>query len=131
MGLSGMTSWESDGELDSENLSVKFALQLVPEYAEMVSNYARVCFVDAHTGEIPEEVSVRPLLAAFQSSPFTHHLTPEACLAIAGTFSPHLPEAILVSVRGYSFEFSQQLSAQTAALVDLAVDAVCSWLEAD
>lgn len=129
LGLGGMDAWESGGELDAGDLSIRFTLQLLPELAETVAGFRRVCFVDAHTGEIPGEVAFRPVAPAFQASPFTHHLTPESCLAIAASFTAELPEAVLLSVRGYSFEFAGGLSPRTAALVAPAVDRIAHWLE--
>ncbi len=43
-----------------KTLQVDFAfyLQLTPEMAEEISAYEYVCFLDAHTGAIPEPVRI-------------------------------------------------------------------------
>ncbi len=38
------------------------ALQLTPEMAETISEYDGVCFVDAHTGAVPNDVNVTRLV---------------------------------------------------------------------
>lgn len=115
-------------EPSGEPPHLMFVLQLTPELSETVAAYQRVCFVDAHTGNVPEEIKVAQLNSHFQASPFTHHLTPETCLALCETLYGHKPEAILVSVRGYEFGFSHELSAPTAALAQQAVESIMEWL---
>jgi hydrogenase maturation protease len=105
-----------------------FSLQLYPELAETISHYARVCFVDAHTGAVPNEVNLEALAPVQQSSPFTHHLTAATLLSLASGIYQATPAALLVSVRGYGFEFSQQLSPATDALADQAVEQILAWL---
>jgi len=105
-----------------------FQLQLVPEISELVAGYERVCFIDTHTGRIPEEVKLTNLQPGFQNSPFTHHMTPETILELASTLYGKRPEAILVSARGIEFGFSQSLSPQAAKNVDLAVELILKWL---
>lgn len=105
-----------------------FSLQLYPELAETVSHYARVCFVDAHTGAVPHEVNLERLAPVQQSSPFTHHLTASTLLSLASGIYQANPASLLVSVRGYGFEFSQQLSPATDALADQAVEQILAWL---
>ncbi len=111
-------------------LSLVFALQLTPEMAETLAYYDRVCFVDAHTGAYPEEIRLASLQPGYQAAPFTHHLTPESCLALAHTLYGRAPEATLLSIRGYHFGYSTELSVQTAALLDSATAQVIGWLYA-
>ena len=105
-----------------------FDLQLTPELAEIVAGYQRVCFVDAHTGNIPDEIRLVELQAEYQKSLFTHHMTPATCLAMAQSLYGGSPQAILVSVRGYEFGFTQTMSVRTWPLVEQAVDRIYDWL---
>lgn len=105
-----------------------FQLQLTPELAEDLAAYDRVCFVDAHTGNIDEDVALSPVVPGYQASPFTHHLTPATCVAIAGALYGRAPKSVLVSVRGHVFGFESELSAQSAALVPEAVNLIVDWL---
>jgi hydrogenase maturation protease len=113
---------------DGSNPDFLFVLQLTPELAELVAGYQRVCFLDAHTGNIEEDVSVRSLTPGYQHSPFTHHMTPETLLGLSDALYGKSPAAVLVSVRGYEFEFVQNLSIKTAELAHQAADFVMKWL---
>lgn len=109
---------------DEENPRFLFELQLVPENAEIVGTSDVVFFVDAHTGNIPEDLLVKNIFPVFQNSPFTHHLTPESCLALTKAIYGSAPEAFLVTVHGFEFGFSLDLSPGTAALAKEAVDRI-------
>jgi len=127
MGLPAPASYEDDFP---QNAQVDFAfyLQLTPEMAEDISAYEYVCFVDAHTGNIPEQVRLIGVESDFQRSPFTHHLTPQSLISICETLYGKKPEAALLSARGYQFLFSRQLSKETQELVPEAVDLIWEWL---
>jgi len=116
-------------EPEGKPVDFLFRLQLTPEIAETLAEYDRACFVDAHTGAVPEDLHVETLSAQFQVSPFTHHMTPETSLSIAETLYGKRPDAILVSVRGYGFGFSRSLSPETAALAEQAVEVIWKWLK--
>lgn len=105
-----------------------FQLQLTPELAQDLTAYDRVCFVDAHTGKIPTNVQMVHVAPEYQTSPFTHHLTPEMLLSMCESLFNHKPEAILVSVRGYQFGFETELSPFTKSLVNEAVARTVGWL---
>lgn len=105
-----------------------FMLQLTPELAETLAQYRRVCFVDAHTGDLPAETRLAAVGPAFTNSPFTHHLTPETCLALAGALYGHAPEAVVASVRGEAFGFAQALSPATAGRVAVLTRQILDWL---
>jgi hydrogenase maturation protease len=112
--------------LPDDKADCQFMLQLTPELAETLAQYQRVCFVDAHTGDLPAETRLVALAPAFTNSPFTHHLTPETCLALAEALYGRAPQAVVASVRGEAFGFAQELSPATARRVpDLTAK---SWL---
>jgi len=113
----------------TEYLTGSYALQLTPESAEWVSQFEKVIFIDAHTGSVEEPLHVENLDSNFQTSPFTHHLTPQTCLALAESLYGKAPEAMLISVRGYEFGFSQQLSAQTGELALQAIRKIVSLID--
>jgi hydrogenase maturation protease len=113
----------------NDRLDFVFNLQLTPEMAEEIAPYERVCFVDAHTGSIARQVQLVPLEGRFQHSPFTHHLTPQSLLSMCQALYGKTPQAVLLSVRGYQFEFERQLSNETAALVPEALELILEWME--
>ena len=105
-----------------------YDLQLTPELAETIAGYQQVCFVDAHTGNIPDDIYMVEVKGEFQHSPFTHHMTPSTCLAMAQTLYGGSPQTILVSIRGFEFGFVQSLSAHTQLLAEQAADKIYAWL---
>ena len=115
-------------EVESETVDLMFILQIYPELAEEISHYNRVCFVDAHTADIPEEVSWIELSPEYEKSPLTHHMSPRTVLSISKTIYDRAPEAILVSVRGFHFEFERELSSKTAALAEEATERIWEWI---
>jgi len=110
-------------ELGGENDSI-FLLQLVPEIMELLTGYNRIFFVDAHVGSDLEDLNCSPVTAQYISSSFTHHMTPSALLAFLKTMYQCEPEAHLVSICGYDFDFKPTLSPKVQALVQPAVDAI-------
>lgn len=121
--------WEEPFELSEEFPHLIFRLQLDPEISETLARYQNVCFVDAHTGDIPNDIQFGEVASGFQTSPFTHHITAEACLALTQSLYQTKPRAFLLSVRGYTFGFSQELSPQTAFLAVIAIDKGMEWLK--
>ena len=115
-------------EIKDETADLLFSLQLYPEMAEIIAQYDRVCFVDAHTANISEEISWEELHPEYDKSPLTHLVSPKTVLMIASTLFNHAPEAILISIRGYQFQFERDLSNKTAHLVAKAIDMIWDWL---
>jgi len=118
----------SMGSPQKLQIDLAFALQLTPEMAESLAGYDVVCFVDAHTGNVPNEVNFEELQGIYQASPFTHHLTPQTCLALSQALYGHSPRGFLMSVRGYEFGFSNELSNQTKQHATNASQQLATWL---
>jgi hydrogenase maturation protease len=131
LGRSGPFNLE-DGFPPSDSLpALIFVLQLTPELAETVAQYQRVCFVDAHTGNVEASIQLVEVDNEFQASPLTHHLTPSSCLALSKTLYQGNGKAVLLSIRGYEFGFSRLLSTKTEKLVQPAVEMIWGWLYAE
>jgi hydrogenase maturation protease len=126
-GLDAPESYEDEFP-ESALIDVSFYLQLTPEMAEDISKYENVCFIDAHTGNIPEPVRLISVESEFQHSPFTHHLTPQSLLSMCETIYGKKPDAVLLSVLGNRFLFTRQLSEETAQLVPQAVELIWDWM---
>lgn len=122
------TAPEDGFEPAGQGPELLFVLQLTPELAETLAQYRRVCFIDAHTGSIPEDLMLAEVPAEYQTSPFTHHMTASTCLALCRQLYGKQPHAILVSIRGYRFGFSRQLSSETASLARQAAEKIWAWL---
>lgn len=130
LGLETSPSWE-DPLPSNPEADFIFQLQLTPEVAEDLTAYDRVCFVDAHTGKIPTNVQMVHIAPEYQTSPFTHHLTPEMLLSMCSSLYNKIPEAILISVRGYEFGFATELSSFTELLVAEAVHRALGWFKTE
>jgi len=128
MGLPVPQSYEDEFP-QNNRLDLDFTLQLTPEMAEDISQYENVCFVDAHTGYIPEIVRLIEVESEFQRSPFTHHLTAQSLLSMCETIYKKKPRAALLSVRGFYFGFGRDLSQESRALVPEAVRLIEAWLD--
>jgi hydrogenase maturation protease len=128
LGLPAPESYEDEFP-ETAQIDLDFHLQLTPEMAEDISTYEYVCFIDAHTGSIPEPVRLIDVESEFQHSPFTHHLTPQSLLSMCETIYHKKPDAALVSVLGYRFLFTRQLSEETTRLVPQAVQLIWDWMK--
>lgn len=117
-------------EIEDEIVDLIYILQIFPELAETLSHYKRICFVDAHTADIPDEISWTELHPEYERSPLTHHMSPKTVLSISGTIYGTIPEAILVSIRGFSFQFQRELSPKTASLAQDATERIWEWVNA-
>lgn len=98
--------------------------QLVPELADTVAPYDLVIFIDAHVGTIPETVREEHLEVNFRTPFVSHQFHPSTVLALARQMHGHAPRAILISIRGYDFDFGEGLSPETAELVPGVVDRI-------
>lgn len=111
-----------------DQIVLQFNLQLTPELAETINNFDVVYFVDAHTGAINEDISFRSIIPQTQNSPFTHHLSPQMLLAITQTIYGTVPDAFLLSIRAFEFEFSRDLSQRTQNLCTKAIELLWNHL---
>jgi hydrogenase maturation protease len=115
---------ELGAEVDSAFLS-----QLTPELLETLAGYRQVIFVDAHVYENVDALHCEPVSPEYTPSTFTHHLTPAAFLALLKALYHHEPSGHLVSIRGHDFDFHRDLSAETEALVEPAVEYILQLVQ--
>jgi hydrogenase maturation protease len=98
--------------------------QLVPELAEYVAPYDLVIFVDAHVGHVPDLIYEEELDVCYRSATVSHTLHPCSVLALCQELHDRAPRGVLISIRGYDYEFGEGLSEETAALVPRAATRV-------
>lgn len=114
---------DDTGEDDLGNaIDTVMAHQLVPEIAPMLAKYARVIFVDAHIGSIPEEIRVILVEPDASLQATTHHFGPPLLLSLAHAQSGSCPQAWLLSIRGDDFDYGETLTESCAARLAPAVD---------
>ena len=95
-------------------LDTLFLQQLSPELAETLIEYDRVILVDAHFGIYPELVHRAELDPQAEAAIVSHHFKPGTLLALARQLYGRAPSGELISVRGFAFDFTSELSPQTA-----------------
>ena len=103
--------------------------QLVPELAETIKDYNLLIFVDAHVGTIPEIMREERINAGFEAPLVSHQFRPSTVLALSQQMYGCAPAAILLSLRGYDFDFGEGLSSQAVDLVVPAADRIFTLIE--
>jgi len=99
--------------------------QLAPELTELIAEHDIVVFVDAHMGEAyPDPIRITDVAPKPSTTFASHVISPGTIIAMANALYGQLPQAYLVSVRGHDFDFGTELSPETQALVDEAVEHV-------
>ncbi len=96
-------------KLELAGLALDADYQLAIEHAADLAQADRVVFVDAAL-KGPEPFQVRRLEPAAAVEFTTHEVRPEAVLAICEQTYGRKPEAVLIGIRGYSFEFGEELT---------------------
>ena len=84
-------------------------LQLQIEDAATISEHDIAVFVDASI-DGPEPFSVTPITPSHEITFTSHSVSPETILAICEDHMKQKPQAWLVGIRGYSFEFEEGLT---------------------
>ena len=108
-------------------VAVRVVTQLVPELVEPISAADRVVFVDASVAV--RVVTVGPVEPLAETGA-SHHATPGALLGLAARLGLTCPPAFLVEVPAHDLSLGEGLSAETAAALPEAVDAVATLITA-
>lgn len=123
----GQAALEEDNtgleELGSAVDSV-FIGQLVPEMIDLLEEYDRIVFVDAHVDPNQKNLYCGTVSVDEAGLTFTHHMSPATLLAFFKALHGRDLEGHLVSVRGRDFDFHRTLSPETLVLIEPAVDRI-------
>jgi len=95
---------------DDGGVEVIACQQLTPEMADDVARCGLVLFLDASPNEEPGTIRRSRVLPGNGPGGFTHHLTPSSLLSAAQQLYGDTPEAICITLQGWSFEVSNKLS---------------------
>jgi len=111
-----------------DHLTVFDTYQLNIEDAIDVAEHDIIWFVDAtKVGAAP--YSVTPLAPAFETDFTSHLVRPEVVLALAEHYYGSTPQAFLLGIRGYEFEFVEELTASATDNLRLAVSMFCGRMQ--
>jgi hydrogenase maturation protease len=105
-----------------------FIGQLVPEMIDMLDDYDRVVFVDAHVDPALDDLYCAAVSTDEAGLAFTHHMSPATLLAFFKALNGRDLEGHLVSIRGRDFDFHRDLSVEAVTLVEPAVDRILDLL---
>jgi hydrogenase maturation protease len=128
LGQNALAEDETGLEALGTEIDSIFLSQLSPELMEIMADYHRVIFVDAHVYENVESLYCVPVVPEYSPSAFSHHISPAVILALLKSLYQREPAGYLVSVRGYDFDFHRDLSENTEALVEAAVEYILQSL---
>ena len=84
--------------------------QLTPELADDVAASSFVLFLDASSSTKPGEICAARIHAQSAGSSFVHNLSPAWLLATAKQLRPTAPEAICITLGGWSFAVGDRIS---------------------
>ncbi|HON69284.1 MAG TPA: hydrogenase maturation protease, partial [Phycisphaerae bacterium] len=87
--------------------------QLGPELVDDLHHCRLAIFVDAHAHEDGADVTFGRLLPAQTGGLDTHHCPPDVLLGLTAAMHLNVPEAWLVGIRGYDWDFGDILSERT------------------
>ena len=105
-----------------------FIGQLVPEMIDLLDDYDRVVFVDAHVDSALDDLHCAAVSPDEAGLTFTHHMSPATLLAFFKALNGRDLEGHLVSIRGLNFDFHRDLSMETHTLVEPAVERILALL---
>jgi len=95
---------------DDPSVEVIATQLLTPEMAEDVSRCALVLFLDASSADEPGTIRQTPVWPGNGPGGFTHQMTPSSLLSAAQQLYGDAPEAICITLEGWSFEVGNRLS---------------------
>lgn len=95
---------------DDPEIGIIACQQLLPEMADDISGSELVIFLDASCGEEPGTVQCKYITPANAPAGSMHNLDPESLVSAAEQLYGEAPQAICVTLAGWSFETSNRLS---------------------
>jgi len=103
------------------------AFQLNIEDAEAISGYDIAVFVDASISA-PEPFSFEPIRPADEVTFTSHSVSPGSIMKLCADHFGPAPEAWVMAIRGYSFEFNEGITEAAERNLDAAVRFLSDFL---
>jgi hydrogenase maturation protease len=113
--------------LDLSFVTTDAAYQLNIEDAEAISRYDMVIFVDASLSA-PGPFSFERIYPADEVTFTSHSVSPGSIVKLAADHFGPVPEAYVMGIRGYSFEFEEGLTELARANLDAATAFLAAFL---
>lgn len=106
---------------DDPEVEIIACHQLTPEMAEEISRSEFALFLDASSSDEPGKIWQTRVLPASEAAGFTHHVTPASLLSAAEKLYGHVPEAVCITLAGWSFQLDDKLSRRAEMLLPVLV----------
>lgn len=106
---------------DDPGVEVIASHQLTPEMAQDIAQSEFAVFLDASSAEEPGKISQTRVLRQTAHVGFTHQLTPSTLLTLAEQLYGHAPEAVSLTLAGWSFKLKNKLSRRAGMLLPVLV----------
>jgi len=106
---------------DDPDVKVIASHQLTPEMALDISGSDFVVFLDASSAEEPGTISQSLIPPDTVHSGFTHQLTPGTLLSLAEQLYGHAPDAVGITLAGWSFKLKNKLSRRAQMLLPVLI----------
>ncbi len=116
----GVAAAEGIRPLGLPRITFETAYQLNIEDAEAISGHDVVIFIDASLNA-PEPFSFERLAPAEEVSFTSHSVSPGSILKLCAEHFGPAPEAWVLAIRGYSFEFEERLTEKARENLDAAI----------
>ena len=104
--------------------------QLNIEDAEMISHFDKVFFVDASVEEDVHDFALTSLTGMNEMTFTTHAASPGYVVHLCSKLFGDIPEAYLLHIRGYEWEFKESLSIKASENLNKAIGLMKEILEA-
>lgn len=110
-----------EGEIPS-NYDLEYRYQLQVEDAELISQYDRIYFVDAHINPFESGYQLEEGKPVQTDSFTTHQLDPETVLYLADSIYNTLPESFILGISGVDFELKIGMSDKASKNLSAALE---------
>ena len=124
LGILLVERWEQWAKENGINhIDFEYNYQLNIEDAYTIADYEKVIFVDASVEDI-EDIKLIKVVPTQRTEFTMHAMYPGFILHLSQSLYDVSPETYLLSIRGYDFEFAEELSDNARANLEIAFDLV-------
>jgi hydrogenase maturation protease len=115
---------EVAGAAGPVSVDLRFEQQLDISLGAELADFDLFIVVDAHTGTYQEPLRRAEADPGYSPSLTSHHLTADTLAGVSLALNGKAPRSLVYSARGYDFNFGTELSPETVAAADEAVEEI-------
>jgi len=118
-GIGWYTVDRLEESLESREIEFTKCVELTPEFSEKISRSKFALFIDSRVESQEAEIKEEHIVPAEVFPALeTHRLDPAGILAFSRSLYGKIPEAIMLTVEGKSFEYGEEISLETEQRVE-------------